>query len=189
MFANAADELLARLHIQETLLRFCRGIDRKDWPLLLSAFHEDATDDHGWVKGRAHDVLVPALQSRHLTVTHSVHYLTNISIAFVSTSMASVESYVLVAQRQVARDGVGEDRTMAAVRYVDRLEARDSCWRIASRVLVYGDMFTVSDEATFALPDGFTQQRRDVSDPITMQESVLGIFSSDGSTPQRCGRP
>jgi hypothetical protein len=176
MFANAADELLARIHIQETLLRFCRGIDRKDWPLLLSAFHEDATDDHGWVKGRAHEMLVPALQSRHKTVTHSVHYLTNVSIAFVSPSVASVESYVLVVQRQPTQDGVGAERTMAAVRYVDRLEARDSAWRIASRVLVYGDMLTVTDEATFALPDEFTQQRRDGFDPITMQESALGIY-------------
>jgi hypothetical protein len=175
MFASSADELLARTRIQETLLRFCRGIDRKNWSLLLSAFHPDATDDHGWVKGRAHEVLVPALQSRHETVAHSAHYLTNVSITFVSTTVASVESYVLVEQRQAGPDGVGAERTMAAVRYVDRLELRDADWLIASRVLVYGDMLTVSNEATFALPDVFTQQRRDGSDPITTQESALGI--------------
>lgn len=178
MFSSSADELLARTRIQETLLRFCRGIDRRDWPLLLSAFHPDATDDHGWVKGRAHDLLVPALQARHKTVDHSAHYLSNMSIQFVSTTEASVESYVWVVQRKAGPNGEGTERTVASVRYVDRLQYRDADWRIASRILVYGDMVTVANETTFALPDGFTEQRRDDFDPIAMQEAALGIERS-----------
>lgn len=181
MFDNAVDELIARTRIEETLLRFCRGIDRKDWALLLSAFHEDATDDHGSVKGLAHEVLVPALQSLHETVAHSVHYLTNLSITFVSDTAASVESYVLVAQRrpEPAADGLGAgtQRTVASVRYVDRFERRDGdAWLIASRILVWGDMLTVGDDdTTFALPAHFVEQRRDRTDAISAQEDAMGI--------------
>jgi hypothetical protein len=33
--------------INTILARYARGVDRKDWELMLTAFHEDATDDHG----------------------------------------------------------------------------------------------------------------------------------------------
>lgn len=33
--------------VNNVLSRYGRGVDRKDWPLMLSAFHEDAVDDHG----------------------------------------------------------------------------------------------------------------------------------------------
>src|SRR5579872_4652425 len=36
-----------RQEIYDCLVRFCRGVDRFDRELMMSAFHPDAIDDHG----------------------------------------------------------------------------------------------------------------------------------------------
>src|SRR5262249_60548928 len=38
--------LVAKQEIHEALMRYCRGIDRNDRELVLSAFHDDAIDNH-----------------------------------------------------------------------------------------------------------------------------------------------
>ena len=43
-FDSFLDELEARTEIADTLKRFVRGIDRKDWALALSTYHADAID-------------------------------------------------------------------------------------------------------------------------------------------------
>ena len=176
IFPTIVDELEARTRIHDTLTIFCRGVDRKDWTLLLSAFHDDAIDNHGSVKGPAHEVLVPTLQLRHANITHSAHYLTNIAIHFVSTEAASVESYVWVVQREQDPSSGTERRTLAAVRYVDLIEERAGVWRISARTLTYGDIIPLTGEhEPFALPEAFSVQTRDGSDPVEEQERRLGI--------------
>jgi hypothetical protein len=39
--------LIDRQAILDCLTRYCRGVDRFDRDLLLSAYHPDATDNHG----------------------------------------------------------------------------------------------------------------------------------------------
>jgi hypothetical protein len=172
-FPTFLDELEARTRIHDALLRFCRGIDRKDWDLLLSAFHEDAVDDHGWVAGSPRRDLVPGLQARHETVEHSAHVLTNVAYTFLSSTEARVESYVTVAQRE-RPDPEGQVRRMQAlVRYIDLFQRRnDGDWLIAYRTLVYGDMIVTSSTAQFDPPATFTVQRRDGNDPLEQAEAA-----------------
>jgi hypothetical protein len=174
-FPAILDELEARTRIHDTLLRFCRGIDRKDWELLLSSFHEDAVDDHGWVTGNPRRDLVPGLQARHETVEHSAHVLTNVACTFLSPTEARVESYVTVAQREQA-DAQGQvKRTQALVRYIDLFQRRDDGdWLIADRTLVYGDMVVTSAGSPFDPPATFTVQRRGGNDPLEQREA-LGV--------------
>ena len=40
-------ELIDRQRIYECLLRYTRGMDRLDRELVLSAYHDDAVEDHG----------------------------------------------------------------------------------------------------------------------------------------------
>ena len=40
-----------RHEIQECLFRYVRGVDRRNWDLVRSAYHPDAYDDHGNYKG------------------------------------------------------------------------------------------------------------------------------------------
>jgi hypothetical protein len=171
-FPTLLEELEARTRIHDTLLRFCRGIDRKDWPLLLSAFHDDATDDHGWVSGNPRRDLVPALQGRHEDVEHSAHVLGNIAYDFSSSTEALVESYGTVVQRgQPGPDG-SVMRTQATVRYLDLFQRRDGGdWLIADRTVVYGDMIVTSSTSTFDPPSTFVVQRRDGRDPLELRET------------------
>src|ERR1700712_2556055 len=48
---DAIEALLAKQEIHEALARYARGIDRGDGELARSAYHEDATDDHGFTVG------------------------------------------------------------------------------------------------------------------------------------------
>ena len=43
--------LLDRQEIYDCLVRYCRGVDRLDSELILSAYHPDAIDDHGMFVG------------------------------------------------------------------------------------------------------------------------------------------
>ena len=49
---------VAKLEIREALARYARGIDRQDVELAKSAYHPDATDEHGGpFHGNAHEVM------------------------------------------------------------------------------------------------------------------------------------
>jgi SnoaL-like domain len=48
-------ELLDKEDIRDLLLRCARGMDRSDWELVLSCYHDDAVDDHGAYRGGARD--------------------------------------------------------------------------------------------------------------------------------------
>ena len=39
-------KLLAESEIRDVIFRYCRGVDRKDFALVRSAFHDDATLDY-----------------------------------------------------------------------------------------------------------------------------------------------
>ncbi|MEY3566868.1 MAG: hypothetical protein RLZ19_882, partial [Actinomycetota bacterium] len=41
------DEVVAREHIRDVVYRYARGVDRRDFDLVRSCYHPDATDDHG----------------------------------------------------------------------------------------------------------------------------------------------
>ena len=43
--------LLDKQEIEEVVLRYCRGIDRRDFDLVRSCYHPDARDRHGSFDG------------------------------------------------------------------------------------------------------------------------------------------
>ena len=50
------DPAAAAEAIRQAALRYCRGVDRLDAELMRSAYHDDATDDHGVFVGSAADL-------------------------------------------------------------------------------------------------------------------------------------
>jgi hypothetical protein len=138
---NAVRELKDRAEIHDVMVRYCRGIDRCDHALTLSAYHDDATDHHGSFIGSAKDFTdwAIALQLEHFVWTS--HYITN-HYCEIDGDKASAETYVQAILR-FKREGKLFD-LVGCGRYLDKLERREGEWRIAERV-VLGDWDRVDE--------------------------------------------
>lgn len=132
--AQSIEDRLARLEsaaerqaIADCLARFCRGMDRFDRELFLSAFHADATIAAGPFVGgpvALYDWAMPLHQNGQIATQHNKLNQT----IDVDGDSAHAETYYLFVGRN--RD---ESLWMAGGRYIDRLERRDGAWRIALR--------------------------------------------------------
>lgn len=176
-FDKFLDELEARVEIEDTLKRFIRGVDRQDWPLALSTYHDDAVDEHGFFSGPAKE-LMDLVSRMHTHQDHSVHMLSNILIEFSSRSRALVESHLLVFQRYgpgergVAPGSCGVRKT-ATARYVDVFENRTGAWLVAHRTVVFGDMQEEQMSAPAAFPPGFIVQQHSTGDYLYRKRAAL----------------
>lgn len=129
---SGCEALLARQEIHDALLRYCWGIDRGDLELVLSAFHEDALDNHSGVEESAVERFTRTVVEG--AAMRTSHNLSNVLIQ-VDGAVASAQSY-LTAWHQFDFEGKTYDWVIAG-RYVDRLECRNGKWRIAHRTVVY----------------------------------------------------
>jgi hypothetical protein len=105
-------------------------LDRRDWELLASAYHEDAHDQHGAFVGTPRDFIsyVSGIMEEW---DYSLHIL-DLNNVEIDGDFADSECYVLFTQQR--RDGSGLD--FGGGRYLDRLERRDGEWRIVARQVV-----------------------------------------------------
>ena len=121
------EQLLTRQDILECLNRFSRGMDRFDRELFLSAFHADAVIAAGPFVGDPVALYDWAwkLHDHGQSATH--HNLLN-HTCDLDGDVAHTETYYLFVGRN--RD---ETNWIAGGRYIDRLERRESGWKIALR--------------------------------------------------------
>ncbi len=129
------DRCKDRQAICDCLLRYCRGVDRLDATLLKTAYHEDATDDHGIFNGNAWefaDFIGPFDAS--IGVRQQTHRVDHTLIEFTGPDTAVVESYNLTFIDAETDDGMAA--AMVGGRYLDRFERRDGAWKIAHRLYV-----------------------------------------------------
>jgi hypothetical protein len=144
-------ELKARSDIQDALVRFCRGADRGDREMMLSAYHADGWDDHGSFAGPATefvDYMIPVMDQ----FVWIQHYISN-SYIELAGDKASVETAVQVNMRY-EQDGKLFDH-LGCGRYLDRFECRDGVWKIARRVTT-GDWDRI-DEVTARMDGGLVK--------------------------------
>lgn len=178
-----------REEITEAILRYARGVDRRDWPLVRSVYHDDAHDDHGAFKGDL-DGLMDWLQRRHAMIAKSMHFISNILVEFDSADGAVAESYYLA--RQTMGPEAGESRLMllgdkaadvdrsASItaemtgRYVDRFERRNGVWRIARRIVLFEQLAAKVDDA-IPLSAEWTPSRRDDTDALAEMRAGVGL--------------
>jgi len=138
--------------IRDCMMRYARGMDRRDRTLLRSAYHDGAVDDHVGFVGEVDDFIEWAF-AYHSTQTRYQHYMLN-HTAEVNGDEAHAETYYFF---------VGTDReppnhlTLAGGRYVDRLERRDGRWAIVDRVCVaewnVESTSLITEEVIAMLPD------------------------------------
>ncbi len=158
--------------IRSVLARYCRGVDRRDWELVRSCYHDDAFEDHGIYRGDV-DGFVAWVADRHQQVTQSMHVLANVFIEEQGDA-AVVESDSMTSQESSVD---GEKVTSeGACRYVDRFERRDGAWRIARRTMVVERLWPGRPSA--AIPDVFLTATRDADDPSFV--TLADVRGGDG---------
>jgi hypothetical protein len=130
------ETLLARQEIADVILRYARGIDRLDFDLVRSCYHDDAYDDHGMFRGNVDEFIAGAQRFLPRFVA-TMHFMGNMLIEVGvdgDEQRARAETYAVAYHRQLAEDGSGKDDVFG-IRYVDRFERRGGDWRIAHRVV------------------------------------------------------
>jgi hypothetical protein len=127
----AADvqDLIDREAIRSCLHRYCRGVDRFDRNLILSAFHPDCLDEHGKFVGTPEEFVDWALDQHGRAHLSHQHLLLNHTVD-IAGEIAHAETYFMF----ISMNRAGRPVTMGGGRYVDRLEKRAGEWRIAARV-------------------------------------------------------
>ena len=109
--------------ITDCLTRFCRGMDRFDRDLFLSAFHPDAEIAAGDFVGEPDDLYEWAHNMHEQGQIAMQHNLLN-NTCDVDGEIAHSETYYLAARN------LDESNWIAGGRYFDRFERRDGQWRI-----------------------------------------------------------
>ncbi len=130
-------DLADKLAIQETLARYCRGIDRCDLETLKSAFWPDAVSVYGDTPLNA-QAWAEGVLARLAEMLRTQHAISNIIIDLKGEPgahrLALSETYCR-AYHEVEAHGVREEM-MVGGRYLDRFEKRGGEWRIIHRTYV-----------------------------------------------------
>src|SRR5271168_2501653 len=112
-------EAADRQAILDCLHRYTRGVDRADRALMLSAYHEDAKDEHGVANLGAADFVDWAIKWHGAFQTRHQHIITNHTVEL-SGDVAHGETYYTF--WGINREG---PPTLAFGRYIDRFEKRN----------------------------------------------------------------
>ncbi len=167
----ALQRLIDRQSIIDCLLRYARGVDRGDYEIMASAYHDDALEDHGYFVGRGKELVKwsEAFRKDNPGIHVVRHFIGNHNVEFDSPDTAHVETHytvdaVIQGEKTVLRTSMG--------RYVDRFERRAGEWRIAARVCTV----EASGECDYVAMDekaGFADGRRDRSDVSYMRPLTI----------------
>jgi len=156
--------LIADREIRELEYRYCRAIDRRQYDLLRSCYHPDATDHHGDFYGGVEE-FVDHVQRNIVVYERTLHFVGNLQVE-ISGSTARTEAYVLALARLAPGGGLPARDNTVALRYVDDVECRDGAWRIIRRVCVYEWTRTDAVPDGWTFPESFPMGRTDSLDPV-----------------------
>jgi SnoaL-like domain len=168
------EELSARAEIHDTLLRYCRGLDRVDMDLVRGAFHEDA-----WIQfpESLHigpvDGFLDFLSGEMPRFVRTMHFLGNSLIEFDGPDAAHVETYLNADHQGSERHHWKGECVKLWARYLDRFERRNGVWRIARRRLLVDWMYRYPADGWFDDHPDASAGRRDGTDPS--QRQVAGF--------------
>ena len=122
--------LLDKQAIHEVVLRYCRGVDRLDMPLVRSCYHDDGIDHHTGFTGSA-DSYVAWIDVGLRRFAGTMHLIGN-HLSELVGEKAYAETYGTAHHWGEPLEDTALNFT-SAFRYVDRFERRDGHWRISER--------------------------------------------------------
>ncbi len=140
--------LLDRIALTDLVMRYCRGIDRRDYALVRACYHDDAIDDHGVMFCGGPDDFVAWLPTMMANWDATIHSISN-SLFAIDGDSAEGEHVVMAFHRTPPP---GRRELIVWGRYLDRYQRRDGVWKFLHRTLVFdhGSVNPV-DEAGFAM--------------------------------------
>jgi len=123
-------QMLAERAITKVLHKYVQGVDRRRFEQIEECYWPEAVDDHGAFSGSIKDYIA-WLKEVLPNMSVSSHNFTNILIDVdVAAGTAESETYSLNMGKMSAPP---HDDHLAAIRYIDRWERRDTEWRIIHR--------------------------------------------------------
>lgn len=125
------EQVIDREKIRDVLMRYVRGIDRRDADLLRTVYWPEAIDDHTLYVGKI-DGFIDYFFDHYKDHVVTIHNIGSIIIDLEGDT-ARTESYFTYLHRRKV-DGDFLD-LMTAGRYIDRMEKRGREWRIAARTV------------------------------------------------------
>ena len=127
--ADAEQDRADRQDIEEVLLRYANGIDRRDWDLFPTCFTDDVDADYGdagrWDSAAA---ITAFMADSHAQMGHTMHRLSNLAIT-VAGDAATARTYV----DAVLMSADGESGLNPIGFYDDDLVRTADGWRIRRR--------------------------------------------------------
>ncbi|WP_068280752.1 nuclear transport factor 2 family protein [Aldersonia kunmingensis] len=130
-----------RQDINDLLLRYATGIDRRDWPLFRTVFTEDCVLDYGDIgKWNGVGAVTEFMEAVHAPAGHTMHRMSN-HVVTVDGDRAQartyVDAFVMSADNASGVNAVGF--------YDDDLLRTGDGWRIANRVFTSVRVVVVSN--------------------------------------------
>lgn len=138
---DKVEQLLAREEMRDVLHQYCKGIDRRDWPLVRSCFADDHIHNHAEYSGPPDEFIGFASEIlKKVPATH--HSISNVHFTFgddgkSASTEANFVAYHYIQEgtpefAPVPTDGKATDWIVAG-RYCDKFEKRDGKWIIVRR--------------------------------------------------------
>jgi len=190
---EAMDERLQRLFdkedIRDSMFRYARGVDRRDWEAVRETFHADGTDKHADFFG-VRDDFIDWIRVRHEEVPKSKHFLGNMLIEFSSDTVAIVETYFM-AVMELSAESEGHRKMLLGDsdpgeidgtiridvlgRYLDRFEKRKGKWKVARRQVAFDATHSRPNVGSFDDKTNWVLGARNESDPIYALRQEAGL--------------
>ena len=156
-------QLADKQDIAEVVLRYCRGVDRLDFELVRSCYHDDAVDHHTGFDGDA-DAYVAWLGQLLPRLSGTMHLIGNLLVE-VDGDLARCETYGTAHHWGEPLTDPTRNFT-SGFRYVDTMKKRDGAWRIAERWAVREWTRSIPADTVRPKEGEGPSPRRDRSDPV-----------------------
>ena len=131
--------LLDRAHIRDVILRYARGIDRRDWDLVAACFVPGAIADYLFVPAAPIEQVIPAIRDALNRFASTMHTMGN-QLIELDHDRADSETYAVCYHRIEAAE---PQLFTVGMKYFDELTRRDDGWRIAKRSITFEWQSTV----------------------------------------------
>ncbi|MCR2799353.1 nuclear transport factor 2 family protein [Microbacterium sp. zg-Y818] len=125
--------LVDRARITDVIARYCRGVDRRDFALVRSCYHDDAIDHHTGFTGPVDEYIEwIRVGLRRFPMTQ---HLIGQQLIELHGDVARCETYGMASHWSDGGDAAPAD-LVTGFRYVDRMERRAGRWAIAERYAI-----------------------------------------------------